>query len=254
MSTSQLLDAGVVQDEWTMRFLFLPGIVILAYDHLLTCGSEVKYIWTSGRRRSALWYLFIRYFAICVNMIMITLIFGNLDSETCWKLNAAHGVLLIVQELFVGCTLIMRVLAMYGFDKRVVFILVSAEMIQFGVGAWSLVPHRPPPPDDSPLPGCHTPNSRAQDMRTSESPHRRASFTQTILGMAIAWESQLAGDLILLAFTLYSGYSRSRGAIFPPGSLWRVLVRDGTMYFGIICIANLANIIMYYVGTLRTPV
>ncbi|KAJ7442019.1 hypothetical protein FB451DRAFT_1298108, partial [Mycena latifolia] len=69
--------------------------------------------------------------------------------------------------------------------------------------------------------------------------------------MVIPWESQLAGDLILLRFTLYSGYTRSRGPIFPPGSLWRVLVRDGTMYFGIICIANLANTIKYYLDDVR---
>ncbi|KAJ7442010.1 hypothetical protein FB451DRAFT_115669 [Mycena latifolia] len=202
MSTPELLGAEVAHDEWILRCLFLSGIVILAYDHVLTFGSEVKYIWTSGRRRSA----------VC-----------------CYKLTVAHGILLIVQELFVGCTLIMRVLAMYGFDKRVVITLVFAEILQLAVGTWALVPHGPPPPDDSPLPGCHTPNSRAQDMR-----------------MVVAWESQLAGDLILLGFTLYSGYTRSRGAIFPPGSLLRVLVRDGTMYFGIICIANFANTIMYY--------
>ncbi|KAJ7671771.1 hypothetical protein B0H17DRAFT_193542 [Mycena rosella] len=39
-----------------------------------------------------------------------------------------------------------------------------------------------------------------------------------------------------------------RNEIFRYETLWRIIVRDGAMYFGIICLSNLANILMYYFG------
>jgi hypothetical protein len=38
--------------------------------------------------------------------------------------------------------------------------------------------------------------------------------------------NRLAGDVILLGFTLYNGYRRSRSETSPSGALWLVLVRD----------------------------
>ncbi|KAJ6565787.1 hypothetical protein DFH09DRAFT_1278466 [Mycena vulgaris] len=202
-------DATTAQDGRVTRYLFLAGIVILSYDHLLTLGSECTYVWSAGRRRSVCWYLFVRYFALCSNMAMLAITFGDFDSESCYKLNDAHGILLVVQESLVGCTLIVRVLAMYAFDRRVVFTLSSAEIIVLVVAAWSIVPDGPTPTYETSLPGCHTPRS------TSQYRH-----------MAIAWATQLTVDILLLGFTLYNGYVRSCTGILPRRSLLRVLVRD----------------------------
>ncbi|KAJ6523936.1 hypothetical protein DFH09DRAFT_189236 [Mycena vulgaris] len=70
--------------------------------------------------------------------------------------------------------------------------------------------------------------------------------------MAIAWATQLAVDILLLGFTLYNGYVRSCTGILPRRSLLRVLVRDGAMYFLIICLAILSNILMYHFGDIIT--
>ncbi|KAJ6565767.1 hypothetical protein DFH09DRAFT_1363590 [Mycena vulgaris] len=91
-------DATTAQDGRVTRYLFLAGIgatdsshagahlysstVILSYDHLLTLGSECTYVWSAGRRRSVCWYLFVRYFALCSNMAMLAITFGDFDSET----------------------------------------------------------------------------------------------------------------------------------------------------------------------------
>jgi len=169
-------------------------------------------------------------------MAMITLTFGNFSIETCGKLDVTHGTLIIVQEFLVGCTLVLRVLAMCSFNRRVVFMLSLLALIVLVLGAWSVVPSGPAPTTDTNLPGCHSLISRAQSIR-----------------LAAAWEAQLAGDIILLTLTLCHGYNHSeRGEMLRAGLLWRVLVRDGAMYFGIICLANLANILMYYFGDMYT--
>ncbi|KAJ7808806.1 hypothetical protein B0H14DRAFT_2868829 [Mycena olivaceomarginata] len=143
--------------------------------------------------------------------------FGNLSPKACTAVHIASEFLMVVHELIVGCTLILRVLAMYSFDKRVMFTLVTAALICVSLAAWCVVPVGPALTYNTRIPGCHTPSS----------------------------EAQLAGDVLLLAFTLWRGYTQTRDVELPSGSLWRVLVRDGT----VICLANLANILMYYINT-----
>ncbi|KAJ6536458.1 hypothetical protein DFH09DRAFT_1401945 [Mycena vulgaris] len=203
--------------------------VILCYDHMLSFSWEVTYIWTAGFRRSSLWFILVRYFALISTMAMVTLTFTPFDS--------------MVPPLESGArdpdrgTLVMRVVALYSFDKRVVFTgLTAAAVAIFALTTWFVIPRGPPPTYETSLPGCHTPVSRAQNIRELH------VFPPRTLG----------GDIILLGLALYNGYIRSRSHILRTGSLWRVLVRDGTMYFGLICLANLAHILMYYFGDINT--
>ncbi|KAJ7437236.1 hypothetical protein B0H11DRAFT_2108245 [Mycena galericulata] len=193
MAAVPLVDAATSQDGRTTRYFFLAGIAILSYDHLLTLGSEVTLIWKAGLKRSSMWYLFVRYFTLCSNIAMISRQFGTFDSEV----NAAHAILIVVQQ----------VVAMYSFDKRVVFTLATAAIVVVAVAGHKFLSQ------DNPLLGKH---------------------------------SKLAGDLLVLGFTLYHGYTRSRSEIFRYGTLWRVLVR--AIYFGIICLANLANILVFHIA------
>ncbi|KAJ7785481.1 hypothetical protein B0H14DRAFT_3506837 [Mycena olivaceomarginata] len=95
------------------RYFYLTGVVLLIYDHLLTLESEVRYIWTTDHTRSLAWYLLVRYFALCTNVTILALAFVDFS----------------VKELMIGTTLILRVLAMFSFDKRVVASLASAAII-----------------------------------------------------------------------------------------------------------------------------
>ncbi|KAJ7852935.1 hypothetical protein B0H14DRAFT_2580692 [Mycena olivaceomarginata] len=101
--------------------------------------------------------------------------------ELCYKLHLTNEILMVAQELLVGCKLILRVLALYLFNKRGRFNLDFC---------------------------C---NNRPRCGR----------------GFAAAWEAQLAGDILLVGFTLYHGYKRSRRGILAPDTLWQILVRDG---------------------------
>ncbi|KAF8186217.1 hypothetical protein K438DRAFT_1973575 [Mycena galopus ATCC 62051] len=59
------------------RNFYLTGTVLLVYDHLLTFKSEVRYMWTPGHIKTSAWYLGVRYFALCANVAMLALTFGN---------------------------------------------------------------------------------------------------------------------------------------------------------------------------------
>ncbi|KAJ6569149.1 hypothetical protein B0H19DRAFT_1065919 [Mycena capillaripes] len=201
------LDAATsLQDLRLSRYLFLAGTVILAYDHLLSLSSEVTYIWIPGhKRKNAVLYLFVRYFALCGNMAMFSLFFGNFTPEStrsCDKVHLANEILMVAQELVVGYTLVLRVLALYLFDKRVVFTLIGATIIALAVAAWGIV--------------------------TGGNPVGLNSVYNSPFGCQIAGSlAGLAFDILLIGFTLYRGYRRWRSELFYPGPLWQVLVRDG---------------------------
>ncbi|KAJ7801829.1 hypothetical protein B0H14DRAFT_3884927 [Mycena olivaceomarginata] len=121
---------------------------------------------------------------------------------------------------------------MYSFDRRVVFILVTTATV------------RPTPAAvDCCVVGANGPplvlkNAQIWLLFT------RFTLQSSSSGRSSGMEALLAGDELLLGFTLYRGYTHRRG-IVGTGSLRRVLVRDA-MYLVIIFVANLANIFMFF--------
>ncbi|KAJ7196023.1 hypothetical protein GGX14DRAFT_575120 [Mycena pura] len=135
----------------------------------------------------------------------------------------------------------MTAIAMYSLQKRATSAVAALVLVGIVLGTWSVLKATPS--------SCYTPPS---DFRLL----RAAGF----------WGGLLATDIIFLGLTMYRGYSQfCDGFGLPVGSLWRVLVRDGIIYymlsrgctryfpdcqyplFSIICSANLSNIGVYYV-------
>ncbi|KAJ7249904.1 hypothetical protein C8J57DRAFT_1521510 [Mycena rebaudengoi] len=210
------------------RYFYLTGVVLLIYDHLLTLESEVRYIWTTDHTRVLAWYLLVRYFALCTDVTIFALSFVDFsvtDSSPRY-LHSSH---------FKAATLILRVLAMYSFDKRVMASLASAAIIVICLFIVQAA---------SPFTFLHSPDLAVQRAAVgSERPHvyrtnlsgcYSVSSNARKFWIAGAWEGVLATDLLCLGLTLYRGYARSHDeTVLPRGSLWRILVRDGVMYYAL---------------------
>ncbi|KAF7349957.1 hypothetical protein MVEN_01296800 [Mycena venus] len=191
-------NATIIFDRRINSYINLAAICVLVYDHILTLQAEVAYVWTSGYTRTSAWYLPVRYFPLFTSVVMLPMYdFGDFDSKF----------LIMAQVLFVECTLILRVICMYFFDKRIVLFLATISIIEFSVAALSVIPVGPIPVYSTSLPGCHIPTPHGPAMR-----------------LAGAWEGLLVVDVMLLGLTLHRGYIRSREAEV---SLWHVIVRDG---------------------------
>ncbi|KAJ7882575.1 hypothetical protein B0H14DRAFT_3128781 [Mycena olivaceomarginata] len=145
-----------------IRYFFLAGLAVLIYDHLLTLGTEVKFIWSSKLRASTCWFLAVRYIALSANIAVAVYNFGNLNHESCVKMLWARNVLLLSQETLIEGTAGTRV-------------------------------------------------------------------------------AILVCDIIVFALTF-------RRAIQGISPLHQRLATDGSMYFGIIVLANLANVLTFYLG------
>ncbi|KAJ6569069.1 hypothetical protein B0H19DRAFT_1065846 [Mycena capillaripes] len=235
MISSPLDAAPSPQDLRTSRSLFLAAIVVLLYDHLLMLPAEVIYIWTPARhkKKSSALYLLIRYFALCSNMAMFSFLLGNFTPEICDKLQITNEILMVAQELLVGCTLILRVLALYSFNKRVAVTLICAAMIVVAVAAWCILTGALGPTENIGLIGCWFTASRAQIRNGMGGTVECTIFRKFPQLSDRPMLYRLVGDILLVGFTLYHGYERSRSEIFHNGTLWQVLVRDGAVYFGL---------------------
>ncbi|KAJ6454193.1 hypothetical protein C8R45DRAFT_1222945, partial [Mycena sanguinolenta] len=236
METVTLDEATIAYDQRINRYLHLAGLVLLIYDHLLTLKLEVRFIWKPWRTKTSAWFLFVRYSSLCIrSMSLFVVEFGKFDRKRCTKLNTIRELLTVLQELFVGYTLVLRVLALYSFDKRVIIIVVTAAIICLSFAAWGVVPTGPSLTLNPSPSGCITPYTRTEQLRE-----------------AGAWEAMLANNILLLVLTLYRAFTSERN--IPTGRLWRVLIRDGVIYFAIICLMNFANIIMFYFGNAITSI
>ncbi|KAJ6615183.1 hypothetical protein B0H10DRAFT_2220535 [Mycena sp. CBHHK59/15] len=88
----------------------------------------------------------------------------------------------------------------------------------------------------------------------------RRSLFLTGFGVALAWEAQLVCDILILSLTLRRAYTYHHTVGLESPSLLRTMFRDGAVYFGMICLVNLANIVMLHAMSvfpsslgLRTP-
>ncbi|KAJ7659444.1 hypothetical protein B0H17DRAFT_1096131 [Mycena rosella] len=227
--------ATFARDSRIYRCFFLAGLVILIYDHLLTFGPEVKYVWSSKLRPSTCWFLAVRYIGLAASITISVFYFGDLNHEVrvnCVKMQFAWEFLLVIQEVLVECTLGLRVFAMYGLNLWVLVCLLGAGGLSASLALWAIVKYGHPQMLSAPgLSGCHTLIPRASAFR-----------------LAGAWEAQLVCDSLVFALTVRRAYVQRRTSTRYTGTLIQRMVTDGGMYFGIIVIANLANLSTFYLS------
>ncbi|KAJ6564190.1 hypothetical protein B0H19DRAFT_1258668 [Mycena capillaripes] len=221
-------------DHRIYRCFFLAGLTILIYDHLLTLGAEAKYIWSSRLRPSTCWFLAVRYAGLAASITISVFYFGDLSHE----LQLGWEGLLILQEVLVECTLGLRVFAMYGLNIWVLICLLSAGGLSASLALWAIAKYGHPQMLSAPgLSGCHTAIPRSSAFR-----------------LAGAWEAQLVCDTLVFVLTVRRAYVQRTSPLYT-GSLIEKMLTDGmylfkfrSMYFGIIVMANLANLLTFYIG------
>ncbi|KAJ7312235.1 hypothetical protein DFH08DRAFT_822272 [Mycena albidolilacea] len=91
--------------------------------------------------------------------------------------------------------------------------------------------------------GCSPLALRLLSGMLSRRDNRRYSPCRGSAGLAGAWESQISCDILVLLLTIRRAYTHPR---YAGELLWR-MTTDGAVYFGIIIIANAANLVTFYV-------
>ncbi|KAJ7049569.1 hypothetical protein C8F01DRAFT_1093371 [Mycena amicta] len=122
------LSALVWGHRWANAWYLIP-FVILSYDHLLTLGPEIEYVWRKRKRFSFFLFIPLRYISLVSNISMVFLTFGTVSIQRCQAWNLGKIALIIVQCILVGNVLLLRVYAIYNFSKPILALLVVVSCV-----------------------------------------------------------------------------------------------------------------------------
>ncbi|KAL5522961.1 hypothetical protein ACEPAF_1228 [Sanghuangporus sanghuang] len=217
-------------------FLSLAGIMILYYDYVLTLDEEVGFFWR--KRTTAVSVLFFsnRYVSILGSAALLLQTFGRWSSKirsSCDILQKYHQFLSIVIQIIVGIIMILRTYALYELNRKILWSLSSLAGTVIVIGIWSVIGDFPSvilPYNLSSIPGCHTLISRGLGIR-----------------LAAAWGSLYAFDTVVIILTLRKAIQVKKAQ---NQKLYHVLIRDGTIYYLVFSLINLAQILLFVVSIL----
>ncbi|KAJ7876735.1 hypothetical protein B0H14DRAFT_2568118 [Mycena olivaceomarginata] len=200
------------------HYFFIAGVAVLIYDHLLTLGAEVKLIWSSKLRSSTGWFLAVRYIALSANVAVGVYNFGNLDHE------------LRPDAMGMGCAA-----------------FITGDSDRGG------------------RPSCMGNTRRSLTYREWLDVMQYIAIA-TVVRPAGAWGAILVCDILVFVLTIRRGYIQGGSPLYA-GSLIQRMVTDGkwayflfprfpeseVLLWGcvgsmIIILANLANVLTFYLG------
>ncbi|KAJ6548217.1 hypothetical protein DFH09DRAFT_1039693, partial [Mycena vulgaris] len=123
----------------------------------------------------------------------------------------------------------LRTYAMYGRNNRVLGFMVVVAAGAIGVGVWSVISDNTTSGDNRAklalYTGCTSPISRSEGRI-----------------LAGAWAGMATFDSMIFSLTLYQALNQHN---LNGRTLLSVLIRDGSVYFGVIVAANLSNILTF---------
>ncbi|KAJ7866041.1 hypothetical protein B0H14DRAFT_2733439 [Mycena olivaceomarginata] len=204
----------------------LIGLTLLYFDHLITLDIEIDLLWRRRKSFSAYWFFINRYFGFFSGIAVAALPFSTLSTKACMRYSVFREIVLLVTQTIAGIIMIIRVYALYGRNRRILWFMFGIGMCVVVVTVYSVTQQHASRP--MVLGGCH--------FELTE---------KTAYHLAGSWEGLFLFDTVVFGLTVYNAYRTGRKMI-PSLNLHALVVRDGAVYFGIMALANLANIASYY--------
>ncbi|KAJ6511174.1 hypothetical protein C8R45DRAFT_1089288 [Mycena sanguinolenta] len=202
-------------------YLDLASFTLLFYDFCLTLDLEISRYWGSRLNFGAILFFANRYGMLLGNIpVAIQNLWTTVTNSNPRKITALVGLILII-----------RTYALYHKSKRILVFMIFVAIATVGVALRSAF-NTPP------------------DIRSDNvQQHVGCAFGITKprgVNLAIAWAGSGVSDFIIFLLTLYKGLSsgRSRGTNF-----LTLLLRDGSIYFGVMTLSNIWNISSFVLYT-----
>ncbi|KAH9887022.1 hypothetical protein C8Q73DRAFT_795045 [Cubamyces lactineus] len=214
---------------------------ILWYDFVLTLPLEVERYWKGGRSWASVFFFLNRYMSVLSHIPVVVEFFLAMpepaagrhrvtyDDRRCRKLQLYHQILAALTQCIVGVLLMLRTYALYNRSRKVVYLLTSICTLGGAVSVWAIVSVR----------GLHV--SSFQDVAIYTGCDLTLTEKQGYY-LAAAWSSILVFDATIFVLTLVQALRVGRTWSH---SLFYVMLRDGTIYFGMLVICYLSNILTY---------
>ncbi|KAJ8473163.1 hypothetical protein ONZ45_g16396 [Pleurotus djamor] len=241
MVTMLSFDAGVAQSQINIvTYVEACSYAILFYDFLLTIDLEVERFWSRPQRSLNSFLFYLNRYAVLLGYIVYLVVFvrpdlfmheTQPDLQRCTTATMEYFEYhLSVTHIIIAVVLVFRTSALHGHDRRVLFPLIMVLMGVIINGVIQLlilnnVSSSTTVPEGIKL-GCHSLYTEFQGVR-----------------FAYVWAGLLVLDIMVFVLTLRKAISLIRDC--PESStLWVRLLSDGAIYFGILSLTNLANVLM----------
>ncbi|KZT71027.1 hypothetical protein DAEQUDRAFT_810281 [Daedalea quercina L-15889] len=215
----------------------LAAFTIYIFDHALTFASEVEYIWC--RRKSGVILLYVTMH-VCTLVMFVTNIAGWLDSTGCesaYALSMVDTAVLCALYVIWGVISASRAYALSGREWTIPTLIFIVSLVPVAANiayCWGLAQENIPPPI-----GCVVYNKIPQTTET-----RFEIATRTCV---------IATDLLVLLVTWKATYGirRNASALDVKTPIAVLLLRDGTIYFGVLLVINILSLALWVTNVLE---
>ncbi|KAG2003023.1 hypothetical protein CC2G_003657 [Coprinopsis cinerea AmutBmut pab1-1] len=207
----------------------LASCVMLFYDIMLTFGEEVETIWKQPRwSHMTLLFALNRYLTPLGYIVIIVSFHQPWSTSVCDRYILFPEALKIVTATVIGIVFVLRVHAIYGRNMVATTLASMLLITELAVKIWAFTDGtRLQLPEG--LVGCILVGKQ----------HTRFAFT---------WIAELGFDSAIFLMTLWGTFSYYRVQRGNPESLYALVVRDGIVYFAIICGANVITVSFFLAG------
>ncbi|KAG1879997.1 hypothetical protein F4604DRAFT_1578947, partial [Suillus subluteus] len=197
-------------------YVGIVGFTILVWDHLVTSGDEIEFIWKG--RKGILVYLFLLNRYLTPLGFLINLVGEYITScsqfHFCQHFVRFEGAMTAIGIEIVGLMMLIRVIAMYRHQRPAIVLAVLLLLAWIAVTAWLL----------------------------SNGEHVNSEILSSgSVASASAW-LPLLYDTYVFGLTLHRTFPSIRNK--EAGHVIRTLLADGLLYYSVICTVNLVLTIM----------
>ncbi|KAL1718358.1 hypothetical protein EV715DRAFT_291412 [Schizophyllum commune] len=206
---------------------------ILIHDHIDTLPSEIEYFWRRPKHRASYVFFLFRYLSLMLDVTLVPLALWDAPYEV---RECVHGWLfeylaMTIIVIVVSVLMSLRVYAIFGRDRRILWGLVVYVAAGLGYSLWIayssvIVANEAGAHWISEIPPCPLPVPQIITRR-----------------IAVLWIIVMGYDLIVFSLTMCKTIGALRKPCMP---LTHLLLRDGALYFGTASIFNFANVLFFF--------
>ncbi|KJA19154.1 hypothetical protein HYPSUDRAFT_204885 [Hypholoma sublateritium FD-334 SS-4] len=228
---SEPLVVHIAHDLVAFKMYSLATFVMVYYDIIITFGDEVERIW----KRKFTWFTllwFLNRYVPPAGFAIITLAFHDpawtSNEKFCDAIAFFPGILGAITSTVIDIIFVLRLYATFSANKAVLYFMVPFLGAKEAVVIWAVSSgqrQRLP----AGLVGC---------VLVAGSDTGSLRFTSW-------WIAQLAFDSTVFVLTVYRALKMSRESRGGVRSLIDLILRDGVIYFAVIFVADLVNVLTF---------
>ncbi|CAK5272467.1 unnamed protein product [Mycena citricolor] len=258
-----LSDSQIARQLRISAWLVFSPSTLLCYEYLITLDDEIARYWSAGRSWGSALFFLNRYVALLGSVpVVVEFMLASMNADArrkqlCSAFQSYHSYFALFSQVLVCVIIVTRTYALYGRNRIALTAMVTVVGALVTLAIVILVRGG----DDGALSrnllaiGCPSATSHPQSISTFPSPRTCVCvIVLTAIRDCDCLERDgkehclLIFDCMIFFMTLWKAVRFSFRGRENSGTLLHVLVRDGSMYFGLMAIANAVNIGTYTMG------